>query len=106
MILFGLYIFASDQVPSFNLASMATLKVPVSDILEPEQECLEMPDGYKKWSCLVPYFEKLTIVKSERTAVTEALNFKTQGVVSDCHLFAHFIGEKSLEKHNFDMGKA
>lgn len=106
LILFGLYIFASDQVPSFNLASMATLKVSAIDTPKPEQECLDIPDGYEKWSCLGPYFEKLTIEKSTQTALTEALKFKTQGIVSDCHLFAHNIGEKSLENHNFDLGKA
>jgi len=74
--------------------------------LKPPQECLSQADGYKKWSCFRPYFEALTHKISASASITEATKFKEQGIVSDCHLFAHFTGEAALEKHDFDLGKA
>jgi len=72
----------------------------------PPKECFERSDGYKRWICLRPYFETITKKLSASAAVDEALKLKVQGAVSDCHLLAHYIGEASLVKHNFNMGEA
>jgi len=74
--------------------------------LKPSQECLSQSDGYKKWSCFRPYFEAITHKISASASIIEATKFREQGIVSDCHLFAHFIGESTLEKYDFDLGKA
>jgi len=70
------------------------------------QDCLEKPDGYERWDCLNPYFEKLTKATSASIALTEARELTKQGTISDCHIAAHTIGGANLEKHDFDMGQA
>ena len=95
-----------EQVPSFNLASVDILKISAPDPLEPPQECLDKPDGYNKWSCLKPYFERITIEVSSRAAIAEAKSLKRQGVIGDCHVISHFIGWTNLEKYNFNMVQA
>lgn len=70
------------------------------------QKCFEYPEGYKRWDCLNPYFEKLTLAVSANVALTEALELVNKGGMSDCHTVAHTIGEANLEKHDFDMGQA
>lgn len=93
---------------SLNLASIDILKVSTSDPLKVPQECLSRKsDGYStSWSCFEPYFERITKEISVNAAMAEAIKLKEQKVVSGCHLFAHFIGEASLEKYNSDVGKA
>ncbi len=99
-------VLLSWQTPSFNLASMDILKISAPDPLEPPQECLDEPDGYKKWVCLGPYFTRVTNEVSVRASMAEAKSLKRQGVISDCHLFSHFIGKTTLEKYDFDLAKA
>ena len=99
-------VLLSWQKPSFDLASVDILKISAPDPLEPPQECLDKPDGYNKWVCLGPYFTRVTNEVSVRAAMAEARRFKEEKAVSDCHISAHLIGETSLEKHNFDIGKA
>lgn len=90
------------QVNFLNTASIYSVK----GLLEPPQECLDKTkDGYS-WSCFRPYFETLTNEVSTSAAMGEAIRLKVQRATSECHLFAHFIGEAAFEKHNFDMGKA
>ena len=86
--------------------SITKLKIFAAGPLEPSQECLDKPDGYKKWSCFRPYFETLTNEVSASASMAEAIKFEEQRIVSDCHLFAHYVGETNLEKYNFNMGKA
>jgi len=74
--------------------------------LELPHKCLSQADGYKKWSCFQAYFETLTRKVSASAAIAKATKLKEQGVVSDCHLLAHYIGETALEKQNFDLGTA
>ena len=75
----------------------------VSGVFEPPQECLSQSDGYKKWSCFRPYFERITHEISANAAMAEAIKFEVQREVSDCHLFGHYIGETTLKKNTFDM---
>jgi len=84
----------------------ASLLFTGKENIELPQECVSQRDGYKKWFCFTPYFEAITQRVSTGAARAEAQRLKNQGIVSDCHLFAHVIGETSLEKHNFDMGQA
>jgi len=70
------------------------------------QDCLKKPDGYDRWDCLNPYFEKFTKTVSANAALAEALELTKQGVISDCHITAHTIGRANLEKHDIDMGQA
>jgi len=74
--------------------------------LELPAHCMREPDGYKRWDCLGPYFENLTMQTSARNAIAEATRIKEEGVVSRCHIIAHYIGEAAWEKNDFDMGKA
>jgi len=90
----------------FGIGFLTKSKFFVTSLFEPPQQCLDQSDGYKKWSCFRPYFEKITNEVSASAAMAEAIKLEVQRVVSDCHLFGHFAGETTLEKHNFDMGKA
>jgi len=56
--------------------------------------------------CLRSYFQELTITDSATVAFSEAKRLNDQGVIDDCHLAAHFIGEASYEKFSGDTGKA
>lgn len=80
--------------------------VRVNYLFEPPKECMSQSDGYKKWTCLRPYFEELTDKISAKAAISEATKFKEQGIISDCHIPAHYIGEANLGRHNFDLEKA
>ena len=107
-ILLEIGILLPGQMPSLNLASVDIFKISAPDPLEPPQECLNQPaDGYStSWTCFKSYFERITNEVSANAAMAEARRFKSQKVVSDCHLFAHFIGENTLEKYDFDIGEA
>lgn len=101
-------ILIPGQAPVLNLASVDILKISAPDPLEPPQECLAQPaDGYNaSWACFRPYFERITNEVSVNAAMAEARRFKAQKMVSDCHLFAHSIGETALEKYDYDIGKS
>jgi len=102
-----LYLGICMVVSVIVVLELRTLVGNASDPLALPQKCLLQPDGYNgSWSCLSPYFERITNEVSTSVAMAEARKFKEQKMVSDCHLFAHVIGETSLEKHNFDTGKA
>ena len=107
-ILLEIGILLPGQMPSLNLASVDIFKISAPDPLEPPQECLNQPaDGYStSWTCFKSYFERITNEVSANAAMAEARRFKSQKVISDCHLFAHFIGENTLEKYDFDIGEA
>jgi len=84
----------------------ATLVDNTKGPLEPPQECLSQPDGYKKWTCFKSYFETFTEKFSAGAAMIEAMKLRSEGVISSCHILGHRIGTANLEKHNFDTGKA
>jgi len=69
-------------------------------------KCLSKTNEYEKWICLKPYFRALTMEVSASYAIKEAKKLKHEKIIDDCHLLSHFVGEASLEKHNFDAGKA
>jgi len=99
-------ILLSMQVISVNLSSPGIFKISMDNPLELPQECLhKTKDGYK-WSCFRDYFETLTSKLSVNAAMAEAIRLKNEGATSDCHLFAHYIGEDLLENDNFDLGKS
>lgn len=70
------------------------------------KECFTKEKEYDKWICFEPYFRELVNKVSSGYAMTEARVFKEKKVIDDCHLNAHFIGEATLEKYNFDVGQA
>jgi len=101
-ILLGMIILGLSRADFFS-----ALPLPgVGGSRELPQNCMREPDGYKRWTCLGPYFENLTMQTSAKTAVSEASKLKQQRLVSDCHILTHFIGEANLEKHDFDIGGA
>lgn len=77
-----------------------------STFAESQQGCSAQADGYQKWSCSRAYFEKVTNNFSAATAMEEAMKLREDEVVRDCHLFAHIIGEATLEKNNFNVSEA
>lgn len=102
VVFFELGIIGVKQVSFLNVVSTDNIK----SLFEPPQECLDKTkDGYA-WSCFRSYFEILTNKVSTNAAMAEAIKLKAQRTTSECHLFAHFIGEASLEKHNFNLEKA
>ena len=100
-ILLGMIILGLSRADFFSALPL----LGVSSSFELPQNCMREPDGYKRWTCLGPYFANLTMQTSAKTAVSEASKLKQQGAVSDCHVLTHFIGEANLEKNDFDMGE-
>lgn len=72
----------------------------------PPKECFGKSNEYDKWMCFNPYFKELVNKVSVVYAMNEAKKFKNEKIIDDCHLNAHFIGEATLEKYDFDAGKA
>lgn len=72
----------------------------------PPKACFAKSNEYDKWVCFAPYFQALAKKVSAVYAMNEAKRFKNERIIDDCHLTAHYIGEASLEKENFDVGKA
>ena len=70
------------------------------------EACEAHGETYEKTVCLAPYFAALTKERSASVAVARAQEMEDQGLLSDCHLIAHFVGEANLEKHDFDLGQA
>jgi len=103
----GIFLLASTHFFSLNLTSMNVLKLSPIETFELPQECLDKDEGYSKsWSCYEHYFQKITDEASPKIAMEEARRLKAEKVVNDCHLFGHYIGERTLENYNFDLGKA
>ncbi len=73
---------------------------------KPDKDCLTKPHSYEKTNCLIPYFEALTVKQSPEFAIKRAEEFKKDGLINDCHLIAHYIGEANLFKHELDVAKA
>jgi len=74
-----------------------------NNLFKPSQECLSQSDGYKKWFCLKPYFEKITNEVSANAAMAEAIKLQGEGVISSCHAVAHYIGQTSIKKDNANI---
>jgi len=70
------------------------------------ERCLSKAHSYEKILCLQQYFKEFTKSNSAELAMAKAEEFKAEGVIDDCHLIAHYIGEANLEKSNFDFGRA
>ncbi len=68
--------------------------------------CEAHGESYEKTICLEPYFAEITMKESAAASVARAQEMAQQGLISDCHLIAHFVGEANLEKHGNDLGQA
>lgn len=74
------------------------------DLDELLQKCKALPHSYDKIACLKPYFHALAYQQSAKFAVAQAEELKKQGIIEECHLPAHFVGEVNVIKHKFDIG--
>lgn len=90
----------------FSVLCFGLFGIVIWELVVLQDKCSFQSDGYQKWNCSRSYFEKLTNSGSTAAAMEEAIKLKNDRVVSDCHLFAHVIGETALEKYDFDTGKA
>jgi hypothetical protein len=70
------------------------------------EACEAHGETYEKTICLEPYFAEITKRESAAAAVARAQEMEHQGLISDCHLIAHFVGEANLEKHGNNLGQA
>lgn len=70
------------------------------------QVCLSEPSPYARLRCLVPYFEQLVEGSSPARAVAQARELEARGVIDDCHLAAHEIGEAALRVYGSEVGRA
>lgn len=69
-------------------------------------ECLNIPPSFERTYCLKSFFEELTRKESAMIAVAKAKELRSQGIIHDCHLISHFIGNEVVRKHQYDIGKA
>jgi len=76
------------------------------DVEPPPDVCLEKSFSYEKIECLMPYFKMLTEKINASYAVQKAQQFVKEGVIDDCHLIAHEVGEGTFEKFDFDIAKS
>jgi len=81
-------------------------KLNKSGFLELTKNCNNMPDSYAKTTCYKPFFQSVVFTNSGAYALNLSKELERDGVIKDCHLFAHHIGASLLEKHNFDVKKA
>jgi hypothetical protein len=58
----------------------------------PPQACLDLPTTSERATCLVPYFEQLTVDESAGFAVCRAATLQLDGTIDDCHGLAHVVG--------------
>ncbi len=68
--------------------------------------CMRKAHPYERLECLLPYFEDLVHQSSARKAIAYAQALQRIGIIDDCHLAAHAIGEANLVAHQFDTGAA
>lgn len=70
------------------------------------EQCVEMKGSHKRIKCFEPYFKALTREKSATAAIAEAKAMREKGIINDCHMVAHMVGQENLYKHNYDLGKS
>ena len=72
---------------------------------ETGRDCFDMPRAYGRTLCLEGYFRRLARDESPRHAIADAEALKRRGLLDDCHLIAHFVGEEALRQTG-DVGTA
>ena len=91
---------------SENVKKPESPKLNKSGFLELTKNCENIPDSYAKTTCYKPFFQSVVFTNSGAFALNLSKELEKDGVIKDCHLFAHHIGASLLEKHNFDVKKA
>jgi hypothetical protein len=89
------FIFITGNLPRPNL----------NPLKNDPNKCLDLKDTNLQLRCLGEYFSNLTKVKSADAAMSELVEMKKAGKVSQCHLYAHYIGEANFDKFQ-DPGQA
>lgn len=70
------------------------------------KECAELDKPFERSQCLSSYFKILTQKASAKTALARAQALEREGVIDDCHLPAHEIGQVNFQKNENNVGKA
>ena len=94
-------VYVSDKIEK-----QKSPKLNKSGFLELTKNCENMPDSYARTTCYKPFFQSVVFTNSGAYALNLSKELERDGVIKDCHLFAHHIGASLLEKHNFDVKKA
>lgn len=63
-------------------------------------------DDFYRVTCLLPYFEAVTMKQNAEAAIDKAKQLKSSGQINDCHLPAHVVGRTQFKKFNNNMGEA
>lgn len=71
-----------------------------------QTRCEKEESAYTRGKCLEPFFSLLTLKTSASQALADAVALQKEGVIDDCHLAAHVIGEANVQKYDGDIGKA
>ena len=69
-------------------------------------DCSVLTDKYKRMQCMRPEIEALVLQDSAQASLDYVYTLQNEGVISDCHVPAHWIGAKNLEKYQGDGGQA
>lgn len=106
------YSFSDKKVPVQQSTETTQVESEVV-VVSPEtmtlyETCIQNnpADNYKRVTCLLPYFEELTMTFGANVALEKAKEMKESGMLNDCHLPAHVIGATNLKKFDHDLGKA
>lgn len=91
---------------SDNIKNPESPKLNKNAFLELSKNCENIPDSYAKTTCYKPFLQTVVFTNSGAEALSLSKELEIDGVIKDCHLYAHYIGASLLEKHNFDVKKA
>ncbi len=91
---------------SDDMKSQKSPRISKNRFLELTRNCENLPNSYAKTTCYKPFFQSVVFTNSGSYALSLSKELELDGVIKDCHLFAHHIGASLLEKHNFDVKKA
>ena len=67
---------------------------------------LDSKSQYEQELCLLPYFQELTRKESAEYALNVAKDLKARGMINDCHIPAHTIGNENFKKFSGQEGAA
>ena len=75
------------------LVAAAALTLTLTRDRGSEDSCLSVPRSHERVVCLRPGILDIARRESPRRAVEAAYDYQTKGVISECHLLAHAVGE-------------
>ncbi len=77
-----------------------------AEFLARGSDCKSLPRSLERMRCMRPHLIELAERRSPRVVLQLGERLEREGVISDCHMVAHFMGEYVGERYGYDLGKA